>query len=81
MPEHSTRVGGSNLSDDAHYDQMAIFPGPIQEAIVRAGVFDFDGAVFRDLWGTTKSEQTRFRSYAKYYLSDHRPLWAELKIG
>lgn len=80
LPEHSTKVGGSNLSDDAQYDQMALFPGPMKDAITAAGLFDFDGAVFRDLWGETKAEQTKFRSYVKYYLSDHRPLWAQLRI-
>jgi endonuclease/exonuclease/phosphatase family metal-dependent hydrolase len=87
LPQHSTKVGGSNLSDDAQYDQMAVFPGPMEDAIAKrttgqliAGVFDFDGAVFRKLWGETKAEQTKFRSYVKYYLSDHRPLWAQLRI-
>lgn len=80
LPPHSTKVGGSNLNDDAQYDQMAVFPGPMEEAIERSGVFDFDGALFRDLWGESKKEQSRFRSYVKYYLSDHRPLWASLKI-
>lgn len=92
LPEHSTKIGGtdpvidtdpvkgSNLNNDAQYDQMAVFPGPMEEAIEQSGVFDFDGALFRDLWGETKKEQTRFRAYVKYYLSDHRPLWASLKI-
>lgn len=80
LPPHSTKVGGSNLNDDAQYDQMAVFPGPMEEAIERTGVFDFDGAVFRDLWGPTAKEQKRFRSYVKYYLSDHRPLWVSLRI-
>jgi endonuclease/exonuclease/phosphatase family metal-dependent hydrolase len=80
LPPHSTKVGGSNLNDDAQYDQMAVFPGPMEEAIEQSGVFDFDGALFRDLWGPTEKEQSRFRSYVKYYLSDHRPLWAVLKV-
>ncbi len=81
LPPHSTKVGGSNLSDDAQYDQMGVFPGPMEEAIEHLGVFDFDGALFRALWGPTKAEQTKFRSYVKYYLSDHRPLWAQLKTA
>ena len=80
LPPHSTKVGGSNLNDDAHYDQMAVFPGPMADAITAMGVFDFDGAVFRDLWGETKAQQARFRSYVRYYLSDHRPLWAQLRV-
>src|SRR4051812_14211013 len=76
LPKHSTHVGGSNLNDDAHYDQLAVLPGPTADAIEQVGIFDFDGAVFRDLWGKgTKAEATRFRSYVRYYLSDHRPLW------
>src|SRR5262249_48606234 len=80
LPPHSTKVGGSNLNDDAQYDQMAVFPGPMEEAIERTGVFDFDGAIFPALWGPTAEDQKRFRSYVKYYLSDHRPLWASLKV-
>jgi endonuclease/exonuclease/phosphatase family metal-dependent hydrolase len=81
LPEHSTHVGGSNLNDDAHFDQMAVFPGPVEDAIEQLGIFDFDGAVFRELWGRgTKAEATRFRSYVKYYLSDHRPLWMALRV-
>lgn len=81
LPEHTTRVPGTNLSGTEQYDQMAVFPGPMGEAISNKGIFDFDGAVFRDLWDQgTKDEQTRFRAYVKYYLSDHRPLWAQLRI-
>jgi endonuclease/exonuclease/phosphatase family metal-dependent hydrolase len=79
LPDHATKVGGSNLSDDAHYDQMAMYSGELEPE--QLGVFDFDGAVFRDLWGEgTESEQIRFRAYVKYYLSDHRPLWTALPI-
>jgi endonuclease/exonuclease/phosphatase family metal-dependent hydrolase len=81
LPPHSTKVNGSNLNDDAQYDQMAVFPGPMEKAIERTGVFDFDGAVFRDLWGEKEEDQKRFRAYVRYYLSDHRPLWAALKTG
>jgi endonuclease/exonuclease/phosphatase family metal-dependent hydrolase len=81
LPPHSTKVGGSNLNDDAQYDQMAVFPGAMEEGIEQTGVFDFDGALFRDLWGESKAQQSKFRSYVKYYLSDHRPLWARLETG
>ncbi len=81
LPPHSTKVGGSNLNDDAQYDQMAVFPGPMEKAIERSGVFDFDGALFRDLWGEgSEAEQKKFRAYVKYYLSDHRPLWTALAV-
>jgi endonuclease/exonuclease/phosphatase family metal-dependent hydrolase len=80
LPEYSTKVPGSNLDGDAQYDQMAVFPGPMQSAIQQTGVFDFDSAVFPGLWGKTEKEQNKFQAYVKYYLSDHRPLWAELKV-
>jgi len=80
LPEYSTKVPGSNLDGDAQYDQMAVFPGPMQSAIQQIGVFDFDSAVFPGLWGKTEKEQNKFQSYVKYYLSDHRPLWAELAV-
>jgi hypothetical protein len=41
-------------------------------------VFDFDGAVFKTLWDLVKP--ARFKGYLRYYLSDHRPLWAEFAI-
>jgi endonuclease/exonuclease/phosphatase family metal-dependent hydrolase len=80
LPEYPTKVPGSNLDGDAQYDQMAVFPGPMHSAIQQTGVFDFDSAVFPGLWGDTEKEQNKFQSYVKYYLSDHRPLWAELKV-
>ncbi len=81
LPEHATKVGGTNVRDDADYDQMAIFPGPIKDAIEQVGIFDFDGAVFRDLWATgSDADRTRFFEWVQYYLSDHRPLWMSLKI-
>jgi endonuclease/exonuclease/phosphatase family metal-dependent hydrolase len=80
VPAHSTHVGGSNLNGDAHYDQMAVFPGAVEAAIERVGIFDFDGAVFRDLWGAgTATERKRFQSYVRFHLSDHRPLWMEMR--
>jgi hypothetical protein len=79
-PISFTRTGAGRLfATNRQYDQMAVFPGPMEEAVEQLGVFDFDGAVFRDLWGEGK-RQTRFRSYVRY-LSDHRPLWAALKCG
>ncbi len=81
LPEHATKVGGTNVRDDADYDQMAIFPGPIKDAIEQVGIFDFDGAVFRELWAAgTDADKARFFAWVQYYLSDHRPLWMSLKI-
>ena len=42
------------------------------------GIFDFDEALFPYLWQTRTEKQ--FRSFLRYYISDHRILWAEFKI-
>jgi endonuclease/exonuclease/phosphatase family metal-dependent hydrolase len=78
LPQHSTQIG-SNLAGDQHYDQVAFFPtGAGAKFTGKSGVFDFDGGVFAQLWATKTPVQ--FRSYIKYYLSDHRPLWAEFGL-
>lgn len=78
LPDHSTEIG-SNLDGDKHYDQVAFFPTGAGEIFSgKAGVFDFDGAVFAALWASKTPAQ--FKSYLRYYLSDHRPLWAEFKV-
>lgn len=77
LPEHSTKIG-SSIAADEHYDQIAFFPGDTKDDYTgRSGVIDFDGAVFRDLWQARPAKD--FRAYVRYYLSDHRPLWAEFR--
>jgi endonuclease/exonuclease/phosphatase family metal-dependent hydrolase len=77
LPEHSTQVG-SSIASDSHYDQIAFFPGATEEQFTgRSGVFDFDGALFKTLWGRSEKD---FLAYCRYYVSDHRPLWAEFAI-
>lgn len=79
LPPHSTQVGGSNLEGDMQYDQVAFFPTGAGSLFTgKSGVFDFDGAVFASLWASKTEAQ--FRGYVRYYLSDHRPLWAEFKV-
>jgi endonuclease/exonuclease/phosphatase family metal-dependent hydrolase len=77
-PPHSTQISGSIASDNA-YDQIMFFPGATDEEFTgNIGVFDFDGAIFRGIWKTKTPIQ--FRSYVRYFVSDHRPLWAEFRI-
>lgn len=78
IPKHSTQVA-SAIASDNHYDQVAFFPGETQKDFVRSGVFDFDGGVFTDLWEDRGEKD--FKAFVRYYLSDHRPLWAEFKTG
>ena len=80
LPDHSTRIG-SNLTSDMHYDQIMFFPGQTQQDFTgNIGVFDFDGAVFSDLHNDPARTPSQFRSFVRYYLSDHRPLWIEFQI-
>ena len=79
LPDHSTEIG-SSISTDAAYDQIAFFPGPTKRAFTgAAGVFDFDGALFGDLWESRTS--TQFNAYMRYYISDHRLLWSEFALN
>lgn len=78
LPEHPTEVGGSSLGGHKHYDQMAFFPGRTKEFNERIGPFDFDNAVFRKLWNPKRPAP--FLAYTRYYISDHRPLWAEFRV-
>jgi hypothetical protein len=52
---------------------------PRPSGLRRVEVFDFDHAVFRELFETR--EMTQFLAYLRYSLSDHRPLWAEFALA
>lgn len=73
LPKHSTKVY-SNIADDKMYDQIAFLPS-LKNTIQANGTFDFDNAVFPDLW---QENHSKFKSYVKYYLSDHRPIWMQI---
>lgn len=78
LPDHSTQIG-STIQTDSHYDQVAFFPGETQQEFTgNSGVFDFDGALFRTLWEARTPQE--FFAYVRYYVSDHRPLWAEFRV-
>lgn len=76
VPEHSTKIG-STLANDKHYDQIAFFPGRTSQEFVTSGVFDFDGALFSDLF--TSVDRTAFNAFMRYHISDHRILWSQFR--
>jgi endonuclease/exonuclease/phosphatase family metal-dependent hydrolase len=90
LPEHSDLVGGSNLNGDKFYDQMAFVPGLKKSRLVRSGTFDFDGALFSGLWNESPNgplpaaelvkKNPEFFKFVRFHISDHRPLWAQIKI-
>ena len=77
LPDHTSKVY-SNLNNDKAYDQIAFLPGS-KSLILSHGVFPFDNAAFADLYQSKTPAE--FRSYVKYYISDHRPLWLELNVS
>jgi endonuclease/exonuclease/phosphatase family metal-dependent hydrolase len=84
LTEHSTEIGATlpgepseTAEEIKHYDQIAFFPGTKALFTGRTGVFDFDSAVFPNLWDERGRKD--FNAFIRYYLSDHRPLWAEIK--
>ncbi len=78
LPEHTSQVG-SNLEGDMYYDQIGFFADETGEFTGSINVFDFDGAVFPELWQTRSRND--FRAYVRYYLSDHRPIWCEFSTA
>ena len=79
VPKYNTELVGSNLAGDKDYDELVFFPSRTNEDFTnRMGVFDFDKALFPSLWSDSdKDKQKNFFQYIRYYISDHRPLWAE----
>ena len=82
-----TRIGGSNLGNDKTYDQIAFAPTALRNRVTTYGVFDFDAAVFNAKWNSLSNANThakavkKFNSYLRHYLSDHRPVWVEIKTN
>ena len=79
LPEHSTQIS-SAIASDANYDQIAFLPDTTRDHFTGAkGVFDYDTVIFPELWGTGNNKRN-FRTYLRYYISDHRPMWVQLTI-
>ena len=78
FPPHRTRIPRfTNVSDSADYDQILITPG-MQSRVIERGVFDFDGALFASIYDA--ATPAYWRRCAKYYVSDHRPLWMQFQL-
>lgn len=76
IPKHQSRIG-TTITEGKHYDQLAFFPGDAGRAFVSDGVFDFDGAIFGDLWQARGASD--FAAFTRFHISDHRPIWAQFK--
>ncbi len=74
VPRHQSRIG-TTITEGKHYDQLAFFPQEAGRLFIADGVFDFDGALFGDLW--TQRSINDFQAYMRFHISDHRPIWAQ----
>ncbi len=87
VPEALKSIPGSNVAKDKAYDQIAFWKpdlarGHIRLEVVGAGVFDYYKYVYRlddreeyQPGGTLP----KFRDWRTYKMSDHLPMWIELK--
>ena len=78
IPKHQTRIG-TTITEGKHYDQLAFLPGDAGQLFLKDGVFDFDGCIFSELWDDSATGRKVFEAYVRYYISDHRPIWAQFK--
>ena len=76
IPPHETRIP-TNVSDTHDYDQVTVVPH-LADNIVDMGVFDFDEVIFPNIWDPQRPGY--WRTCAKYYISDHRPIWVQLEL-
>lgn len=76
IPKYAT-TEGTTISTMNQYDQVAFVPS-LKRCIKQRGVFDYDKAIFPELWSSRESD---FHSYCRYYISDHRPLWFTLDLS
>jgi endonuclease/exonuclease/phosphatase family metal-dependent hydrolase len=71
----------TNLNKDKPFDQIAFYEGSTVDTIeiANAGVFDYSECVYRD---DQEKEYGlgNYRTDRTYKMSDHLPLWVELKI-
>ena len=79
VPDHSTQIS-SAIASDSNYDQIAFLPDTTKDLFTGTkGVFDYDSAIFPALWMNGKNKRD-FNAYLRYYISDHRPMWVQLKV-
>ena len=78
LPAHSSEIG-SSIASDNHFDQIAYFPAQSKHLLAGpTGIFDYDGAIFPTLWANGTNTKN-FNAYLRYYISDNRPMWVQLK--
>lgn len=89
---HPALLGvGSNVDQSKHFDQIAFVAPDLKDRLVdcNAGIFNFYQYVYRDsdaaLYGpdvpqTKSGKPGKYRDWRTYQMSDHLPMWIELRI-
>ncbi|MEP3280496.1 MAG: endonuclease/exonuclease/phosphatase family protein [Stappiaceae bacterium] len=86
-PTMVSHVGGTNLGNDKTYDQIALSPTGLSGKVSKFGVFDFDNAIFKSKWEDLDAQFSHskatslFARYMKFHISDHRPLWVQMRTN
>jgi len=68
---------GSAVRSKNQYDHLFFFPKDTESDLDGCGVFDFDAVIFKDLWESRG--RVPFHQFTIWAVSDHRPLWVQLK--
>jgi exonuclease III len=95
VPPIMKDVSGSNQGRDKHFDQIAFHDPKKRLRASRAGVFDFNEILFGNSeaaahaqamqrsapkqFKKAKDKESFYRKWRTFQLSDHLPLWLELK--
>jgi endonuclease/exonuclease/phosphatase family metal-dependent hydrolase len=95
VPNALKKLSGTNLGGDKHFDQIAFHDPKSRLHTSRAGIFDFTKTIYGDNEAATygqamersagdafrkaKKKDTFYRTWRTFQISDHFPLWLELK--
>lgn len=95
VPRAMRKLPGSNLGGDKYFDQIAFHDPRKRLRASKAGVFDFTKTIFglEDLkdyvramersagekFAKAKDKRAFFKTWRTFQISDHLPLWLELK--
>jgi len=82
---------GSNVDQSKHFDQIAFIAPDLKDRLEEctAGVFDYYRYVYRDddaaayapdVPKTKTGKPGRFKDWRTYQMSDHLPMWIELRV-
>jgi endonuclease/exonuclease/phosphatase family metal-dependent hydrolase len=82
---------GSNIDQSKHFDQIAFIAPDLKDRLeeCNAGVFDYYKYVYRDedaaayapdVPRTKAGKPGRFKDWRTYQMSDHLPMWIELRV-